>query len=246
MRTICEGTEHTRSLTKTRPIKGKCCIVVFELCMFHLESGGLFVPHNGFGSRCTFLKQVLDSDGLLRVNQVRRQEPILETDGSALWLKNWSKNEVTLLYECGSLCFDRDAYVNTEVRHDSLHPLDQWLGFGQQPSPLIPKPTHTNFLKRPSAQNFTHNLWREFNFCKCNTSLSKDPSLGCCVWQRSHRSGPSFPKRTRHVCPPSLEIAPFTVGALVLHHRCLITKKGDGEHLGSSQCKAFRRGSNLI
>lgn len=39
---------------------------------------------------------------------------------------------------CAGPCvFDGDGCVRIEGGYDSLHPLDQWLRFGQQPSPDI-------------------------------------------------------------------------------------------------------------
>lgn len=55
---------------------------------------------------------------------------------------------------CAGPCvFDGDGCVHIEGGYDSLHPFDQWLGFGQQPSP----DTETTAYKpsqQPSAQHF--------------------------------------------------------------------------------------------
>lgn len=52
---------------------------------------------------------------------------------------------------CAGPCvFDGDGCVRIEGGYDSLHPLDQWLRFGEQPSPDTETPTY----KQPSAQPF--------------------------------------------------------------------------------------------
>lgn len=51
---------------------------------------------------------------------------------------------------CAGPCvFDGDGCVRIEGGYDSLDPLDQWLGFGEQPSP----DTETTTYKQPSAQS---------------------------------------------------------------------------------------------
>lgn len=52
---------------------------------------------------------------------------------------------------CAGPCvFDGDGCVRIEGGYDSLHPLDQWLGFGEKPSP----DTETTAYKQPSAKPF--------------------------------------------------------------------------------------------
>lgn len=47
---------------------------------------------------------------------------------------------------CAGPCvFDGDSFVHIEGGYDSLHPLDQWLGFGQQPSPDTETTTYKTF-----------------------------------------------------------------------------------------------------
>ena len=75
---------------------------------------------------------------------------------------------------CAGPCVcDGDGCAHSEGGYDSLHPLDQWLRFGQQPS----RDTKTTTCK-PSQTAICStflplNLSRELEYCKCNTLLSK-------------------------------------------------------------------------
>lgn len=192
---------------------------------------GTFCWYPGFGA-VDLLLQVLDSNSLLGVHLMKRQALTLKTD--VLWMycsrkqrlneKRWpEKHSCMNVAHCAGPCvFDGDGCVHIEGGYDSLHPLDQWLGFGEQPSLGTETPTW-----KPSqtaiCSAFLHcfESLRELKYCKCNTLLSKDQSLLCPAWQQSHCCGPSFLEQTRHACPVSLQTTSVAVGTLVwlLHHR---------------------------
>lgn len=171
MRTICQGTEHmawapNKKGSNWRQMQHRCNQFILSFMRRTFYWG------NDFDSDLTLIavyseKQVLDSDcpvesgsnektGAHIENRCRcagaersAQTPKKEKKRKGGWP---GKSRKTLLYESDSLCSAHVCLMEMVVfriegGYDSLHPLDQWLRFGEQPSP----DTETTAHKQPSA-----------------------------------------------------------------------------------------------
>lgn len=151
-----------RTPPKMAPIKGKCCTVAliyktkqktvsfffFLTLSVSSSTWEAFYWHNGLGNSWTLTAFFWKAGAWLqwpvksRPNEktgghIGNRCECTVVENSAQKQKRWPEKHCCMnaAYCAGPCVFDGDGCVHIEGGYDSLHPLDQWLGFGQQPSP---------------------------------------------------------------------------------------------------------------